>query len=144
MMLGLLQRNVRLVRRDRYFFQFSSRNIGAKHIGFINPVVCWLRHRLSSHQINMLQIYSKTFARAFNDITTGGNQGCGRCISLCSLYTAVLTISKQSPGTPGFTSYVYSYLSAVTMILILSYRTVGWDPVTGIHVLSSRFSGQHR
>ncbi|KAJ6476108.1 subtilisin-like protein [Mycena sanguinolenta] len=70
--------------------------VGKKPVGFINPA-----------------IYSFPFKIAFNDITIGGNQGCG-ALHLCCLY---LLYSESSPihaGTPGFNS------------------TTGWDPVTGV------------
>ena len=53
--------------------------VGKSPIGFINPTVSVSRtdqYSFFSRTIAM-KIYSSSFADAFNDITLGGNPGCG-------------------------------------------------------------------
>ncbi len=54
--------------------------IGKRPVGWLNPLVWGISplFRLTSKIIRCaLQIYSSVFRGAFNDITSGGNQGCG-------------------------------------------------------------------
>ena len=74
---------------------------GVDITGFINPA-----------------IYSAPFRFAFNDITTGGNQGCGTSPS-----SLMLSSSRHlvvATGTPGFTA------------------TKGWDPVRVVEQTSNQ------
>jgi len=67
---------------------------GKNSVGFINPT-----------------LYSDKFTSAFNDITTGGNPGCG--LTFLISFIVGLTLFPVL-GTKGFNA------------------TIGWDPVTGL------------
>lgn len=82
--------------------------VGKSPIGFINPTVsCLPQIVVSLFSIAIAtKIYSAGFAGAFNDITMGGNQGCGT-----AGYTAVPGWDPVTGlGTPNFPKLLAKWL----------------------------------
>lgn len=103
--------------------------VGKRSLGFLNPLVSRLAPVVIVKKPNVTseKIYSDLFKPAFNDITSGGNQGCGKS----SQYFQRTLLSK------GCFRYTWVYCVSTVSIQWTSYyqpyhSTTGWDPVTGM------------
>jgi hypothetical protein len=72
---------------------------GKKPVGFINPAVS-LHPSFSVPSLtcrkHSFQIYSDAFAAGFNDITSGGNQGCGMIPSLTYMFLNLIVCRRNA------------------------------------------------